>query len=57
MSAGTDNIDKAELKRRNIVLGNTPNVLNAAVADLAVMLMIAASRRVKEGIEQVERCI
>jgi lactate dehydrogenase-like 2-hydroxyacid dehydrogenase len=34
MSVGVDHIDRDELKRRKIRLGNTPNVLNDAVADL-----------------------
>ncbi|KAB0793707.1 hypothetical protein PPYR_13763 [Photinus pyralis] len=49
MSAGLDNIDVEELKRRNIKLSNTPGVLNAAVADIAVLLALAASRRLREG--------
>lgn len=39
----------AEVKRRGIPLGHTPGVLSNTVADLAVGLMIAASRRFTEG--------
>jgi lactate dehydrogenase-like 2-hydroxyacid dehydrogenase len=34
MSVGIDYVDLAEVKRRNIPLGYTPNVLNDAVADI-----------------------
>lgn len=37
------------MKRRGILLGHTPGVLSNAVADLAVGLMIAASRRFTEA--------
>lgn len=49
MSAGYDHIDLAELKNRGIKLGNTPKVLNGAVADTAVLLGLAAARRLHEG--------
>ncbi|XP_046402451.1 glyoxylate reductase/hydroxypyruvate reductase-like [Ischnura elegans] len=49
MSAGYDHIDIAELKRRGILVGNTPNVLASAVAEIAVGLIIAAARRFHEG--------
>lgn len=49
MSAGMDYVDIAEFKRRNFPLGYTPTVLNDAVADEAIGLMIAAGRRFHEG--------
>ncbi|GAB0093399.1 glyoxylate reductase/hydroxypyruvate reductase [Sergentomyia squamirostris] len=49
MSAGIDYVDVAEVKRRKIPLGYTPTVLNDAVADITVGLMIAAGRRFHEG--------
>ncbi|XP_035773124.1 glyoxylate reductase/hydroxypyruvate reductase-like [Anopheles albimanus] len=49
MSAGMDYVDVEEFKRRKFPLGYTPIVLNDAVADTAVGLMIAASRRFHEG--------
>lgn len=48
-SAGIDYVDVAEVKRRGIPLGHTPNVLSDAVADLAIGLMISAGRRFHEG--------
>lgn len=54
-SAGIDYVDVPELKRRGIPLGYTPFVLNNAVADLAVGLMISASRRFHEGYNKIAR--
>lgn len=42
---GYDGVDLAELKRRNIALGNSPAANAASVADLAMTLMLAATRR------------
>jgi glyoxylate reductase len=42
---GYDNIDIAEATRLNIPVGNTPDVLNEATADIAFGLMIATSRK------------
>jgi len=55
MSAGIDFVDVPELKRRKIPLGHTPTVLNTAVADLAVGLLIAASRRFHEGRKKIDK--
>ena len=46
---GYDNIDLDAARRRNVRVTNTPGVLNAATAELAVTLMLAAARRVAEG--------
>jgi hydroxypyruvate reductase len=43
---GVDNIDVAAAKRRGIVVTNTPGVLNEAVADSALALLLAVTRRV-----------
>lgn len=48
-SAGYDYVDIPELKRRRIPLGHTPHIPSNAVADLAVGLMISASRCFHEG--------
>lgn len=42
---GYDGIDFAETARRNIAVGNSPAANAAAVADLAMTLMLAATRR------------
>ncbi|QRW23507.1 D-isomer specific 2-hydroxyacid dehydrogenase, NAD binding domain [Rhizoctonia solani] len=44
MSVGYDHVDIAILKARGIKLGFTPDVLTDAVADIAVMLALMASR-------------
>jgi glyoxylate reductase len=46
---GYDRVDVAECTRRGVVLTNTPGVLDAATADLAFALVLAARRRVVEG--------
>lgn len=52
-AVGYNNIDVAEASRRGIRVGNTPDVLTDATADIAVGLMLAAGRCVKEGINNV----
>ncbi|CAH2984245.1 unnamed protein product [Chilo suppressalis] len=54
MSSGLDHIRIEEVQKRGIALGNTPNVLNNAVADITVGLLIAAARKFKEGIRELE---
>lgn len=51
---GYDNIDLDAARRRGVRVTNTPGVLNAATAELAVTLMLAAARRVAEG-DQIVR--
>lgn len=52
-AVGYNNIDTAEAARRGIAVGNTPDVLTDATADIAVALMLAAARRLREGWESV----
>lgn len=54
MSSGLDQIDIEEIKKRGLRLGNTVQVLDNAVADIAVGLLIGAARRFKEGVEELE---
>lgn len=54
MSAGYDNVDVKELQSRKILLSNTPDVLTDSVAEIAMMLTLAASRRLHEGRKAVE---
>ena len=42
---GYDNIDAADCAARGVVVTHTPNVLNAEVANTAIMLWLATSRR------------
>ncbi|MCC7339128.1 MAG: D-glycerate dehydrogenase [Pirellulaceae bacterium] len=53
-AVGTNNIDIAEAERRGIAVGNTPDVLTDATADIAVSLLLAVARRMKQGARDVE---
>lgn len=55
MSVGFDFVNVEEVKKRKISLGYTPGVLDDAVADVTIGLMIAASRRFHEGRLQIEK--
>lgn len=48
-AVGYDNIDLAAAAERGVVVSNTPGVLDQATADLAMALLLAASRRVVEA--------
>jgi glyoxylate reductase len=48
-AVGTDNIDLEEATRRGIPVGNTPDVLTDATADLAWALLMAGARRLGEA--------
>lgn len=53
MSVGHDHIDLQECRKRNIVVGNTPDVLTDAVAELTIALLLATSRRLMEATKEV----
>jgi glyoxylate reductase len=53
MSVGYDNIDVKAAQSRGIPIGNTPGVLTDATADLAFALLLAAARRIVEGVEYI----
>ncbi len=46
---GVDNIDLEATRRHGVVVTNTPDVLTAATAELAMALLLALVRRVGEG--------
>ncbi|KAG9305185.1 hypothetical protein G9A89_010693 [Geosiphon pyriformis] len=52
-SVGYDHIDTNELRKRGIVLGFTPGVLTDATADIAIILILGAARRIRENIHAV----
>jgi glyoxylate reductase len=54
-AVGTDNVDLEAASARGIPVGNTPDVLTESTADLAVALMLGASRRLVEGDAYVRR--
>jgi lactate dehydrogenase-like 2-hydroxyacid dehydrogenase len=45
---GVNNIDLAAAEAAGVVVGNTPGVLTDATADLAIALMLSATRRMSE---------
>jgi glyoxylate reductase len=49
MAVGVDNIDLAACTRRGISVGNTPGVLTAGTADLAMALLLSIARRLGEA--------
>lgn len=49
MAVGYDNIDVAAAQARGIAVGNTPDVLTEATADLTFALLLAAARRLFEA--------
>lgn len=55
MSAGLDHIDVKEIKRRGIKFANASKALDGAVADIAILLALAAARRAKESQSLLER--
>lgn len=48
-AVGFDNIDVEAAKQRNIIVTNTPEVMTQAVAEHAMVLMLACARRIVEG--------
>src|SRR5437899_582161 len=48
-SVGHEHIDLAACRHRGIVVGNTPDVLTDATADIAVLLMLGAARGASDG--------
>jgi glyoxylate reductase len=49
MAVGYDNVDLDAAGERNVVVTNTPEVLNETTADTAFMLLLAAARRLGEA--------
>jgi glyoxylate reductase len=52
--AGVDNIDVATAVQRGITITNTPGVLTEDTADITMCLILAAPRRIIEGVRIVE---
>ena len=54
-AVGFGNIDHQAAKKRNIVVTNTPDVLTDATAEIAMLLILGACRRAKEGMEYAKK--
>lgn len=52
-AVGVDNIDLSATATRGIAVGNTPDVLTDATADLAFTLLLAAARKLPEAIAAI----
>lgn len=52
-AVGYDNVDVDAATARNVLVCNTPNVLNAATADHTWALLMAIARRIPESMEYV----
>jgi len=52
--AGVDNIDVQTAVQRGITITNTPGVLTEDTADMTMALILAAPRRIVEGVKVVE---
>lgn len=53
LAVGYDNVDVAAATARGIPVGNTPGVLTETTADMAFALLMAAARRIAEGVDYV----
>ncbi|WP_380057876.1 2-hydroxyacid dehydrogenase [Falsihalocynthiibacter sp. SS001] len=52
--AGVDHIDVATARERGILVSNTPGVVSDDTADIAMMLILAITRRVPEGLRMMQ---
>jgi glyoxylate reductase len=53
-AVGYDRVDVASCSRRGIQVCTTPGVLEGAVADLTLLLMLALARRIREAVAVME---
>ena len=54
-AVGYGNIDIDAATKKNIIVTNTPNVLTDATAEIAILVLLGAARRAKEGIEWAKK--
>jgi len=54
-AVGFGNIDIIAAKKKNIIVTNTPDVLTDATAEIAMLILLSAARRAKEGIQWVNK--
>ena len=55
-AVGFGNIDLEAAKKRGIAVTNTPDVLTDATAEIGILLILGACRRVPEGIQGAKDC-
>jgi len=53
-AVGFGNIDLDAAKKKNIIVTNTPDVLTDATAEIAMLILLGAARRAREGIKAVQ---
>ena len=53
-AVGFGNIDLEAAKKKGIVVTNTPEVLSDATAEIGILLILGACRRVSEGIQSAK---
>ena len=56
-AVGFGNIDINAARKRNIIVTNTPDVLTDATAEIAILILLGAARRAKEGIDWAKKKI
>ena len=56
-AVGFGNIDIHAAKKKNIIVTNTPDVLTDATAEIAILVLLGAARRAKEGMEHAKKKI
>jgi len=54
-AVGFGNIDIEAARKRNIIVTNTPDVLTDATTEIAILVLLGAARRAKEGMEWVKK--
>ena len=54
-AVGFGNIDLDAAKKKNIIVTNTLDVLTDATAEIAILVLLGAARRAKEGIEWAKK--
>ena len=54
-AVGFGNIDIEAAKKKKIIVTNTPDVLTNATAEIAMLILLGAARRAKEGIQWVNK--
>lgn len=54
-AVGVDNVDLDAAQAKGVTVTNTPEVLDAATAEIAILLMLGAARRASEGERLIRR--